>query len=93
METLRKVLVGATVGRNPAPVEVGSLSQYLQGFVHPRWLAGFLPSTVCCLIFLLVVGLLVALDSDFLHVTPFQNITSEIAKSKTSSLVPYISLV
>ena len=28
---------GATVdGRNPAPVEVGSLSHYLQGFVHPR---------------------------------------------------------
>jgi len=26
-------------GRNPAPVLVGSLSQFLQGFVHPRWLA------------------------------------------------------
>ena len=24
-------------GRNPAPVEVGSLSHYLQGFIHPRW--------------------------------------------------------
>ena len=24
-------------GRNPAPVEVGSLSHYLQGFLHPRW--------------------------------------------------------
>ena len=24
-------------GRNPAPVEVGSLSQCLQGFTHPRW--------------------------------------------------------
>jgi len=24
-------------GRNPAPVEVGSLSYYLQGFIHPRW--------------------------------------------------------
>ena len=23
--------------RNPAPVEVGSLSHYLRGFVHPRW--------------------------------------------------------
>ena len=34
-------------GRNPAPVEVGSLSHYLKGFTHPRWLAlGFLPSTV-----------------------------------------------
>ena len=30
-----------------SPVEVGSLSHYLQGFIHPRWLAGFLPSTVC----------------------------------------------
>ena len=33
-------------GRNLAPVEVGSLSYYLQGFIHQRWLAGFLPSTV-----------------------------------------------
>ena len=31
------------------PVEVGSFSHYLQGFIHPRWLAGFLPSTVCML--------------------------------------------
>ena len=29
-----------------SPVEVGSLSHYLQGFVNPRWLPGFLPSTV-----------------------------------------------
>ena len=28
-----------------SPVEVGSLSHYLQGFIDPRWLAGFLPST------------------------------------------------
>ena len=27
-------------GRKPAPVEVGSLSHYLQGFIHPRWLFG-----------------------------------------------------
>ena len=28
---------GNTVdGRNPAPVEVSSLSHYLQGFIHPR---------------------------------------------------------
>ena len=27
----------------------GSLSHYLQGFIHPRWLAGYLPSTVVCL--------------------------------------------
>ena len=33
-------------GRNPAPVEVGSLSHYLQFSLHPRWLARFLPSTV-----------------------------------------------
>jgi len=24
-------------GWNPAPVEVGSLSHDLQGFIHPRW--------------------------------------------------------
>ena len=30
-----------------SPVEVGGiLSHYSQGFIHPRWLAGFLPSTV-----------------------------------------------
>jgi len=33
-------------GRNPAPVDVGSLSDYLQGLYIPWWLAGFLPSTV-----------------------------------------------
>ena len=32
--------------KHPAPVEVGSLSHYQQGNLHPRWLAGFLPSTV-----------------------------------------------
>ena len=29
-----------------SPVEVGSLSLYYQGFIHRRWLAGFLPSDV-----------------------------------------------
>jgi len=29
-----------------SPVEVGSLSHYLQGFIHSNWLAGFLSSTV-----------------------------------------------
>ena len=34
-------------GRNPAPVEVGSLSHYSQGSMHPWWFfTGFLPSTV-----------------------------------------------
>ena len=28
-------------GRNPASVEVCSLSHSLQGFIHPKWLAGF----------------------------------------------------
>ena len=28
---------------------IGILSNYLQGFIHPRWLAGFLPSTVLAL--------------------------------------------
>ena len=27
-------------GRNPAPVEVGSLSLHFQSFTHPRWLLG-----------------------------------------------------
>ena len=31
----------------PSPVEVGSLSNYLQGFIHPRWLFGISePSTI-----------------------------------------------
>ena len=34
-------------GKNPAPVEVGSLLHYLQGLIHPRWLFGISePSTV-----------------------------------------------
>ena len=33
-------------GRDPANHLVDSLSHYLQGFRHTRWLAGFLPSTV-----------------------------------------------
>ena len=35
-------------GINPAPVEVGSLSHHLQGFIHPPdgFLAGFLNHTV-----------------------------------------------
>ena len=33
--------------RNPAPVEVGGVSHYLQGFIHPRWLFRISePSTV-----------------------------------------------
>ena len=32
------ILILTTVdGRNPAPVEVGSLSNDLQGFIHPGW--------------------------------------------------------
>ena len=50
MKILKKENKQATVdGWNPASVEVGSLSHYLQGFIHPRWWAGFLPSTVPCL--------------------------------------------
>ena len=30
---------------------IGRLSHYLQGFIHPRWLAGFLPSTVSSRVF------------------------------------------
>ena len=38
MAQLSLKMTGPTVdGRNPAPVEVGSLSTYLQGFIHPRW--------------------------------------------------------
>ena len=34
----KKIETSNTVdGKNPAPVEAGSLSHYLQGFVHPRW--------------------------------------------------------
>ena len=37
-------------GRNPANQFIGCLSYYLyylQGFLYPRWLFGFFPSTVC----------------------------------------------
>ena len=34
-------------GKNPAPVEAGSLSNYLQCFIHPRWFSRISePSTV-----------------------------------------------
>ena len=32
-------------GRNPAPVGMVNVPLF-EGFIHPRWLAGFLPSTV-----------------------------------------------
>ena len=32
--------------RSPVDNLIGSLSHDLQGFIHARWLAGFLPSTV-----------------------------------------------
>ena len=38
---VRSPIAKATVdGRNPAPVEGGSLPHYLQGLIHPRWLFG-----------------------------------------------------
>ncbi len=45
---VHKIVHNHTVdGRNPEPVEVGSLSQYLQVFVNiPGGCLGFLPSTV-----------------------------------------------
>ena len=39
-------LGGSVDGTNPAPVEVGSLSQYLEGAIHPRWCRISEPSTV-----------------------------------------------
>ena len=45
-------------GWNPAPVEVGSLSHYLQGFsTIPGGCLGFLPSTVCQQIFSMLLQL------------------------------------
>ena len=44
LQSLKKVHTVAW--RIPAPVEGGSLSHYLPGFIHPRWLAGFLPWTL-----------------------------------------------
>jgi len=37
-------IINTVDGRNPAPVD---RSRYLQGSIHARWLAGFLPSTIC----------------------------------------------
>jgi len=33
-------------GGNPAPVDMEKLPIIYHGFIHLRWLAGFLPSTV-----------------------------------------------
>ena len=39
-------------GRNPAPVEVDSLSHYLQGFIHPKGgCLGFLSHPPVCRMF------------------------------------------
>ncbi len=40
------ILLMATWNPVNSPVEVGSLSHDSQGFIHPMWVAGFLPSTV-----------------------------------------------
>ena len=37
---------GSVDGTNLAPVEVGSLSQYSEGAIHPRWCRISEPSTV-----------------------------------------------
>ena len=34
-------------GINPAPVEVGSLSHHLQGFIHPRWFSRRISEPYC----------------------------------------------
>ena len=48
---LQCIYIYTVDGRNPAPVEVGSLSHYLQVFIHHRWLFGISePSTVALLI-------------------------------------------
>ena len=41
---IREMLLMEDIRRSP--VAVGSLSHYLQNLLHPRWLAGFLPSTL-----------------------------------------------
>ena len=38
--------IGRFGRQNSWSVEVGTLSRFIQGFIHSRWLAGFLPSTV-----------------------------------------------
>ena len=37
LEAWWKLIIHTVDGRNPAPVEVGSLSPCLQGCIHPRW--------------------------------------------------------
>ena len=43
IQLLSQKKIGAAVDRSeirPSPAEVGSLSHYLQGFIHPSWLFG-----------------------------------------------------
>jgi len=37
LEGMRRVVVLLMVQKSGSPVEVGSLSRYLMGFIHPRW--------------------------------------------------------
>ena len=42
---VEKYLYDTVDGRNPATVEVGSFSHYLEGFIYPRWFfTGFPPT-------------------------------------------------
>ena len=40
------ILYNTVDGRNPANLLIWRIYHYVQGFIHVRWLAGFLPSTV-----------------------------------------------
>ena len=67
-------------GRNPAPVEVGSLSHYLHGFIHPRWLfwisfmnSGINISTFCVATNHLRCGPIIFVSTWRLHITHKMN--------------------
>ena len=52
--TLYHTVHGSEILRSP--VEVGSLSRYLQGFLHPRWCRISEPSTVSCQVRIRIVS-------------------------------------
>ena len=47
-----RIIITTTVdGTNPAPVDILNYPIICQSFIHPRWLAGFLPSPLSLYVF------------------------------------------
>lgn len=74
-------------GRNPSPVEVGSLPKYLQCFIHSRWLAGPEPSTVFLFLYTLYLYLYIYIYTNLY----FQDLFSDVILCLCMTRLFYVS--